>query len=85
MAVSWSHKYSELFASLGLESDVHEFRELNPKALIDTFESGWSKRRELQALILDKTKHFRAKIDSLFNEVSDRISGRVAKSYDKNS
>jgi len=75
MAVSWSHKYRELFSLFGMENDVCECKDIDADALIETFERGWSKRRQRRPLILEKTKHLQAEVDTLFNKVSERIQG----------
>ena len=73
MAVSWSHKYRELFSLFSMESYVHECKDIDTGALIETFERGWNERRQRQSLIMEKTKHLQAEIDTLFNNVSERI------------
>ncbi|OEU66735.1 MAG: hypothetical protein BBJ57_09465 [Desulfobacterales bacterium PC51MH44] len=80
MAVSWSHKYRELFSLFGMESDVHECKDIDADALIETFERGWNKRRQRRPLILEQTKHLQAEVDTLFNKVSERIHGEAQSS-----
>jgi polysaccharide pyruvyl transferase WcaK-like protein len=73
MAIAWAHKYRELFSIFGLEDEVHEFKELNMEALLDTFNRGWNQREQTKLKILPKVKDLQVRIDALFDELADRI------------
>ncbi len=73
MAVSWSHKYRELFSLFGMESDVQECENINEEALIGMFERGWNEREQKKLVILEKVKDLQVKIDTLFDEVAAKI------------
>lgn len=75
MSVSWAHKYRELFALFGMESNVHECRDIDAGALVATFERCWRERRQQGEMILAEVKHLQMRVDALFDEVGARILG----------
>jgi polysaccharide pyruvyl transferase WcaK-like protein len=81
MAVSWSHKYRELFSLFGMEESVRECREIDADALIATFERGWGARRQSKPRILERAGQLRAEVDRLFDDVAAWIRGERAERY----
>ncbi len=77
MAVSWSHKYRELFSLFGMEDAVHECQNLDAGALIETFEKGWAERHQQRMAILGKAQQLQDEVSALFDRVADTIH-RVA-------
>ena len=75
MAVSWSHKYRELFSLFGLENDVCEREDIDSRTLIETFERGWSNRQQQRALIIEANKDIQTKVDTLFTGIAEKILG----------
>jgi len=73
MAVSWSHKYRELFSLFGMEDQVQEGQDIDADVLIEMFEKGWSKREEQRVLILKKAKQLQNEVNMLFDEVAETI------------
>ncbi|MBT4511718.1 MAG: polysaccharide pyruvyl transferase family protein [Chloroflexi bacterium] len=73
MAVSWSHKYRELFSLFGMEDQVQECQHIDSDALIETFEKGWAEREQQRESILKKAKQLRSEVNMLFDEVAEKI------------
>jgi polysaccharide pyruvyl transferase WcaK-like protein len=73
IAMSWSHKYRELFALFGLESCVQEYQEMDCDALVAGFERGWSERQRQRTLILERARQLQAGVSTLFDEVATTI------------
>ncbi len=78
MAVSWSHKYRELFSLFGLENDVYEREDIDSGTLIETFDRGWSNRQQRRALIVEASRDIQAKVDILFTEITEKILSDLA-------
>ena len=75
MAVSWSHKYRELFSLFGMEDQVQECQHINSDALIETFEKGWAEREQQRESILKKAKQLHSEVNMLFDKVAEIILG----------
>jgi len=75
LAVSWSHKYKELFALFGMEEYVLDCHEIDAEALIMKFEKAWSEYRKLKVGILEKADRLRIDVNTLFDEVVMHIHG----------
>ena len=75
LAVSWLHKYRELFAQFKMEEYVQECQEINADELIVKFDKAWSERRRLKPMILEKADQLRTEVNVLFDEVSAHIHG----------
>jgi colanic acid/amylovoran biosynthesis protein len=75
MAVSWSHKYRELFSLFGMERSVQECESIDTGALISAFDRGWMERQEQKPRILARMKELRAEVDAVFDEVASAIRG----------
>ena len=75
MAISWSHKYRELFSLFGMEDKVQEYQNINPDALIETFEKGWADRQRARVSIIEKARQLRNEVSTLFDEVAEKIQG----------
>lgn len=75
LAVSWLHKYRELFSQFGLEENVQECQELNVNALIKKFEKAWRERKTSGPEIQARAERIRRGVGSLFDEVADQIHG----------
>ena len=73
MAVSWSHKYRELFSLFGMEDQVQEGQDIDADVLIEMFEKGWGKREEQRVLILKKAKQLQDEVNMLFDEVAEKL------------
>ena len=73
MSLSWSHKYRELLSQFGMESNVVEFEDMDADILISIFERAWSERLKQKAVIPEKRKDLKSKIDTLFDEVAKII------------
>ncbi len=73
LAVSWLHKYRELFAQFELGDRVQECRDLDADGLIAKFESAWPERKALEPRLLAKAERLRDEVASLFDEVAARI------------
>jgi polysaccharide pyruvyl transferase WcaK-like protein len=75
LAVSWSHKYKELFALFGMEEYVLECREIDAEVLIVKFEKAWSECRKLKGSILKTADRLRSDVNALFDEAVMHIHG----------
>ncbi len=75
MAVSWSHKYRELFSLFGMENQVQECQKIDSDALIETFEKGWAEREKQRVSILKKSKQLQSEVSTLFDKVAEKILG----------
>lgn len=75
MALSWSHKYRELFSMFGMEDRVHECQSIEPETLIETFKRGWAERKREHESIVQKANQIQAQVATLFDEVSEKIRG----------
>jgi polysaccharide pyruvyl transferase WcaK-like protein len=73
MAVSWSHKYRELFSLFGMEDQVQECQHIDSDALIETFEKGWAEREQQRESILKKAKQLHGEVSMLFDEVAEKV------------
>jgi colanic acid/amylovoran biosynthesis protein len=74
LAISWSHKYRELFAQFEMEDYVQECQEIDADELVIKFEKVWSERHKLRSIIFDKTNQFRVELNALFDEVAAYIN-----------
>lgn len=79
MALSWSHKYRELFSLFGVEDSVQECQDIDSEVLIAAFERNWSQRQRQRSLILERVEQLRARVSGLFDEVSSMIDGARGK------
>lgn len=75
LAISWSHKYRELFSLFGLGDSVHECQNINVDAIIETFVKGWTERKRQRELILTKAKQLQEEVNILFDVVAEIIQG----------
>lgn len=73
LAVSWAHKYRELFARFGLEDYVLECQRLEVDELIAKFEKAWAERQASRSAILAVAERMRGEVSVLFDEVAARI------------
>lgn len=73
MAMSWSHKYRELFSLFGLDDCVQECQDINCDGLIAGFERNWNERQRKRMLILEKAQQLRTGVNVLFDEVATII------------
>ncbi|MCJ7523872.1 MAG: polysaccharide pyruvyl transferase family protein [Candidatus Aminicenantes bacterium] len=74
LAVSWSHKYRELFAQFEMGDYVQECQEVDADELIMKFEKVWSERQKLRSIIIDKVNQLRVEVNALFDEVAAYIN-----------
>lgn len=75
LAISWSHKYKELFALFGMEEYVLDCREIDAEVLIVKFEKAWSECRKLKGGILETADRLRIDVNALFDEAAMHIHG----------
>ncbi len=73
LAISWAHKYRELFARFGLEDYVLECQRLEADELIAKFEKAWAGRQGNRPAILSAAERMRGEVGVLFDEVAARI------------
>lgn len=76
-AVSWSHKYRELFSLFGMEEQVQECQTLNAATLIEVFQKGWRERKWHQASIVERAEHLRREVNLIFDEVAEQVDRGV--------
>jgi colanic acid/amylovoran biosynthesis protein len=68
MAISWSHKYKELFKLFDLEEFVMESNEMDQNIAISLLKKLVDERKEVRAKIESKLPYLKAKVKDIFNE-----------------
>jgi len=76
MAVSWSHKYQELFSLFDMGDNVYECQNIDSGSLISMFDRLWRDRQFSSRLIFEKASQLCSKVEILFDEVAARLCER---------
>ena len=70
MAISWSHKYKELFSLFGLEGFVLESNEMQKKDAIQLLDRLVRERKKVEGKIKDTLPGLKIKAKEMFDEIA---------------
>ncbi|MDX5420689.1 MAG: polysaccharide pyruvyl transferase family protein [Hymenobacteraceae bacterium] len=78
MAISWSHKYKELFSIFGIEDYVLEWNTMDTASAIKLLQRLESEKDEVSTRISSTLEELRAQIDAMFTEISSDNSKSIS-------
>lgn len=73
LAISWSHKYRELFSLFELENHVFDLKDLVESELIRSFETAWLQRKKQS----EKIGGIAIRIQDMIMEIFDNVSVQI--------
>jgi len=76
VALGWAHKYVELMALIGLESDALIHTEFSEARVMEMLDAAWERRERSREIIEHHLEKIRADVASLFDSVASIVSGR---------
>jgi len=76
VALGWAHKYVELMALIGLESDALVHTEFSETRVMEMLDAAWDRRERSREIIERHLGKIKADVACLFDTVASIVSGQ---------